>query len=172
QPPGGRCAGRARPPARSGPRPRADRPMSRASLHLRQGLVVLAIALAGALAAAAVAGIAAATTQGYPAAGYLRLAADCVWERFDRWGPVAAGVALVPLAAAVAFGVHAAPGRGLLRVAVALLLTVGGLRAASAIDGWRVSGGPNVLLVSIDTLRADHLGTYGSQLPTSPTIDR
>ncbi len=29
----------------------------------------------------------------------------------------------------------------------------------------------NVLLISIDTLRADHLGTYGYQLPTSPQID-
>jgi len=31
--------------------------------------------------------------------------------------------------------------------------------------------GPNVLLVSVDTLRADHLGTYGYSRPTSPRID-
>lgn len=31
---------------------------------------------------------------------------------------------------------------------------------------------PNVVLVSIDTLRADHLGTYGYARPTSPHIDR
>lgn len=30
---------------------------------------------------------------------------------------------------------------------------------------------PNVLLVTIDTLRADHLGTYGYPRPTSPEID-
>jgi len=30
----------------------------------------------------------------------------------------------------------------------------------------------NVILVSIDTLRADHLGTYGGENPTSPTLDR
>lgn len=30
---------------------------------------------------------------------------------------------------------------------------------------------PNVLLVTIDTLRADHLGTYGYARPTSPGID-
>jgi arylsulfatase A-like enzyme len=30
---------------------------------------------------------------------------------------------------------------------------------------------PNVLLISIDTLRADHLGCYGYELPTSPAID-
>jgi arylsulfatase A-like enzyme len=32
--------------------------------------------------------------------------------------------------------------------------------------------GPNVLLITVDTLRADHLGGYGYPLPTSPTIDR
>jgi arylsulfatase A-like enzyme len=32
--------------------------------------------------------------------------------------------------------------------------------------------GCNLLLVSIDTLRADHLGCYGYERPTSPTIDR
>lgn len=32
--------------------------------------------------------------------------------------------------------------------------------------------GPNLLLISIDTLRADHLGCYGYDRPTSPTIDR
>jgi hypothetical protein len=31
---------------------------------------------------------------------------------------------------------------------------------------------PHVLLISIDTLRADHLGCYGYELPTSPAIDR
>ncbi|MEE8523799.1 MAG: sulfatase [Thermoanaerobaculia bacterium] len=30
---------------------------------------------------------------------------------------------------------------------------------------------PNVLLISIDTLRPDHLGCYGYQRPTSPAID-
>lgn len=30
---------------------------------------------------------------------------------------------------------------------------------------------PNVLLISIDTLRADHLGCYGYELSTSPSID-
>jgi arylsulfatase A-like enzyme len=31
---------------------------------------------------------------------------------------------------------------------------------------------PPVVLVSIDTLRADHLGVYGYRRPTSPTLDR
>lgn len=32
--------------------------------------------------------------------------------------------------------------------------------------------GPNLLLISVDTLRADHLGTYGYARDTSPFIDR
>lgn len=31
---------------------------------------------------------------------------------------------------------------------------------------------PNLLFISIDTLRADHLGSYGYQRPTSPFLDR
>jgi arylsulfatase A-like enzyme len=31
---------------------------------------------------------------------------------------------------------------------------------------------PNVILISLDTLRADHVGAYGSTLPTTPVIDR
>ena len=31
---------------------------------------------------------------------------------------------------------------------------------------------PSVILISIDTLRADRLGCYGSPAPTSPTVDR
>ena len=30
----------------------------------------------------------------------------------------------------------------------------------------------NLLLVSVDTLRADHVGAYGSDLPTTPALDR
>jgi len=36
----------------------------------------------------------------------------------------------------------------------------------------RASQQPNIILVSIDSLRADHLGCYGYERPTSPTIDR
>ena len=31
---------------------------------------------------------------------------------------------------------------------------------------------PNLVLISVDTLRADHLGTYGYERATSPTFDR
>jgi arylsulfatase A-like enzyme/Tfp pilus assembly protein PilF len=38
--------------------------------------------------------------------------------------------------------------------------------------GFRFRGqGPNVLLISIDTLRADHLGCYGYSLAETPTLD-
>ena len=37
--------------------------------------------------------------------------------------------------------------------------------------GQREGGKPNILLISIDTLRADHLGCYGYGRPTSPNID-
>lgn len=34
-----------------------------------------------------------------------------------------------------------------------------------------ISGTPNVLIIVVDTLRADHLSAYGYSRPTSPTID-
>ena len=37
-------------------------------------------------------------------------------------------------------------------------------------SGWQSR--PNILLISIDSLRADHLGAYGYDRPTSPNIDR
>jgi arylsulfatase A-like enzyme len=36
----------------------------------------------------------------------------------------------------------------------------------------RAERAPNVVLISLDTLRADHVGTYGSELATTPHIDR
>ena len=51
--------------------------------------------------------------------------------------------------------------------AVAALLIAAALRSV-----WSDGGGPpNVLLITIDTLRADHLHCYGQPLPTSPNID-
>src|SRR5215213_1120565 len=50
------------------------------------------------------------------------------------------------------------------------------LAAVSAAVWWSCDRGPkprlNVLLITIDTLRADHLGAYGYARPTSPNIDR
>ena len=56
-----------------------------------------------------------------------------------------------------------------------LLITVLSIFAAAAAHWWWVSrtAGPakNLILISIDTLRADHLGCYGYRRPTSPTLD-
>ncbi|MFL6198050.1 MAG: sulfatase [Thermoanaerobaculia bacterium] len=62
---------------------------------------------------------------------------------------------------------------GSLRVAGAALVL---LAAVNAVAWWSCDRGPkprlNVLLITIDTLRADHLGAYGYARPTSPNIDR
>ncbi|HEU4403584.1 MAG TPA: sulfatase, partial [Candidatus Polarisedimenticolia bacterium] len=57
------------------------------------------------------------------------------------------------------------PGRGLSPALVAGLVA---LAAGCA----RPAPRPSLLLVTIDTLRADHLGCYGYPRPTSPRIDR
>jgi len=56
-----------------------------------------------------------------------------------------------------------------LRTITALAITA----AAAAIPALRSGGGqpPNVLLITVDTLRADHLHCYGQSMPTSPNID-
>jgi arylsulfatase A-like enzyme len=41
----------------------------------------------------------------------------------------------------------------------------------SACGGHTVSPPPNLILISLDTLRADHVGCYGYPRPTTPTID-
>jgi arylsulfatase A-like enzyme len=59
------------------------------------------------------------------------------------------------------------------RPAGAALLVLAGVNAAAAV---LVDRAPrprlNVLLITIDALRADHLGVYGYARPTSPNIDR
>lgn len=51
---------------------------------------------------------------------------------------------------------------------LALVLALGG--AACGGPAPREAG-PNLLLLTVDTLRADHLGAWGHALPTSPRID-
>jgi arylsulfatase len=36
----------------------------------------------------------------------------------------------------------------------------------------RAKRDPNIIIITVDTLRADHLGCYGYDLPTTPNIDR
>ncbi|MGD8330827.1 MAG: sulfatase-like hydrolase/transferase, partial [Acidobacteriota bacterium] len=62
------------------------------------------------------------------------------------------------------------------RAAIAVVLAVG---AALALGAWCLRSGwlapatprPNIVVVLVDTLRADHLGTYGYARDTSPAID-
>lgn len=64
--------------------------------------------------------------------------------------------------------------RGRAAVLLATLLACGALCAScrSGVRQPRASPAPwNVILVSIDTLRPDHLGCYGYPRPTSPSID-
>jgi arylsulfatase A-like enzyme len=73
----------------------------------------------------------------------------------------------------LAFGVHRAADTGgaVLSLLVALLAVAAlGIAPVSC----RTSAGPkpNILLIVIDTLRADHLGAYGYPGGTSPIIDR
>jgi arylsulfatase A-like enzyme len=56
-------------------------------------------------------------------------------------------------------------------VGVLLLGLLSGLSCADSEGGGGALEGANLVLVVIDTLRADHLGTYGHDSPTSPRID-
>ena len=56
-------------------------------------------------------------------------------------------------------------------VLVLLALAVTGCGAGGP-DGPSGAERPNVLLITLDTTRADHLGCYGYGLPTSPHLDR
>jgi arylsulfatase A-like enzyme len=136
----------------------------------RDAAVALAGGIGAALVSAAAVGGRAAAVQGWWDAGYHRLALDGICARFDRFTPIAVGVALVVVVLLRVLGVR--PGRRWPRAAVVVLGTLAVLRLAVAADAWRAAHGPNVLLVSIDTLRADRLGAYGHPFPTSPTIDR
>jgi membrane-anchored protein YejM (alkaline phosphatase superfamily) len=53
-----------------------------------------------------------------------------------------------------------------------LILVLLGVLSLASCARSRPAGPPNVLLVSIDTLRADHLGTYGYARDTLPELDR
>ncbi|MDA8017378.1 MAG: sulfatase-like hydrolase/transferase [Thermoanaerobaculia bacterium] len=56
------------------------------------------------------------------------------------------------------------------RLALPWLVLVWTLHVATSVD--TEENPPNVLLIVIDTLRADHLSTYGYERKTSPNIDR
>jgi arylsulfatase A-like enzyme len=55
-------------------------------------------------------------------------------------------------------------------MAGALALAAGGCTPDCSPDSAEVR--PNVLLVTVDTLRADHLGAYGNRVVATPSLDR
>jgi arylsulfatase A-like enzyme len=139
----------------------------------REAATMVSAAVVVAFIAAVATALPEIAANNYWAAHCTRLAADRVWVRFDSWAPIAACLALsVTIAARLvghALSTRRAPVSSACFLALTLVLV---LRLAAAIDAWSAADGPNVLLVSIDTLRADHLGAYGYGLPTSPAIDR
>ncbi len=70
-------------------------------------------------------------------------------------------------------------GRALSRRKILRYGLYGGLAASLPGSGWLGGCGkrrrgkrPNIILIVLDTLRADHLGCYGYNRPTSPTLDK
>ena len=61
--------------------------------------------------------------------------------------------------------------RSTLRAAVLVLAVLGAALPVGSGCQRRPKEKPNVLLISIDTLRADHVGAYGYRLDTTPTVD-
>jgi len=57
-----------------------------------------------------------------------------------------------------------------------LLVLFIALHAAWGLYRWRAQGAlrgkPNIIFIMVDTLRVDHVGCYGYDLPTTPNIDR
>ena len=111
------------------------------------------------------------------------LVASCRWPELPLFAPGFASTAgkrasgIAAAAALVAALLLAPPVRWPARGAVTVL-TVAAVLAAGALwlgtrDGpGRWPGRPNFVVVSCDTLRADRLGCYGYDAPTSPEIDR
>jgi arylsulfatase A-like enzyme/Tfp pilus assembly protein PilF len=60
------------------------------------------------------------------------------------------------------------------RLLVAAVLIALGLMAARRVSIWpsRAARHPNILLITLDTTRADHLGAYGDVAARTPTLDR
>ena len=107
------------------------------------------------------------------------------WGAFPRIHPVASFVAalgvamrLVPVLERRATGVRRLVRGSFPLVAVAVPIMAASLWGTDRLREWREAarplppaGSPNVLLIVLDTVAADHLGLYGYTRPTSPTID-
>ena len=61
-------------------------------------------------------------------------------------------------------------GRGRLGILIAIAALA--MVALATSRFWRPRPPPSVVLIVVDTLRADHLGCYGYDRDTSPRLDR
>jgi arylsulfatase A-like enzyme len=68
--------------------------------------------------------------------------------------------------------------RGLAACAVLAIMGIGVFVVRSSFSGTQAeaapppSGAPNIVFITLDTVRADHLSSYGYSRPTTPNIDR
>lgn len=84
----------------------------------------------------------------------------------ESWIVVVAGFVVAILVAGAAFGQEGSSARKSSAGAGTALQRDSGRTAAK-----QNSGKPNVVLITIDTLRADHVGCYGAQNVKTPTLD-
>lgn len=99
----------------------------------------------------------------------------------EAWGLVAIGIAVN---AALVLERHPAGARRWLAVTAAglaamVLIQAGSIAGGDALKRWREAGramppagSPDVLLIVMDTVRADRLSGYGYSRPTTPNLDR
>jgi len=133
-------------------------------------------AIAALLAAAIAVGIAGAdawrtaAAHGWLEDGFLGLVRDAFLHRFDRVAPVAFGV-LFALLVVWALVRRRRPARGELVVPAVVVGVLLAARATVPLYDAARPRRPNVLLVSIDTLRSDRVGAYGYDRPTTPAVD-
>jgi arylsulfatase A-like enzyme len=162
-----------------------------AARHLFEGLLVCVVAaFAATVALRAARGRAGARVVAWAAGGLI--AWLFVTGRIGAWdlhaatlaklgshAELAAAAAALAVAALLAFGDRL--GAILLRAVAAasglLVTAAAALLLARRFDSDRAGGPdgasrPNVILISLDTVRADHLGCYGYAQPTTPEIDR
>src|SRR4029453_12878190 len=100
-----------------------------------------------------------AVPQGWLEDGLRGLIMQAFWERFDVW----AGIALAAAGGLLVLVRLAGRWRrtdGGLGAALAVVAAVGLVRLVALTLELRGPGLPNVVLISIDTLRADRLGVY------------
>jgi arylsulfatase len=137
----------------------------------RLPLVLVTLVLAGAAVVAGALAHREATVQGWLVDGFWRLALDTFWRWFD---PIAgAGLATVAALLLIPWLLGRwRPPAGSVQPAIAVAAAALLLRLGAFAIDRRGPGLPNLVLISIDTLRADRLGAYGYPLPTSPALDR